>query len=110
MKYTLKNDGYHWLTIYRGRNKVGRVWQHAETKQWHGMIGKDESTGATSADAFRNVAAKALGYDTPEEVVAHNAKVRSRNRAAAAEGRYVAQQMLRGNYEPFGDLLKKGKL
>jgi hypothetical protein len=93
--------------IYRGRNKVGRVWQHAETKQWHGMIGRTESTGATSGEAFRNVAARALGYDTPGQLDRYNAEVRGRNRAAAQAGRYAAQEMLRGNFEPFVNALKK---
>jgi hypothetical protein len=105
MRLTLKNDGYPWRSIYRGRNRIGKVWQHAETKRFHGMIGKTEAMGSSFEDAFRNVAAKHMGFDSVDGLERNNREVRRKNSAMRAAGRYVADEMLRGNFEPFGKLL-----
>jgi hypothetical protein len=51
------------MVICQGRKQVGKVWQHTQTKRFHGMIGKNEATGSTQEEAFRNVAAKAFGFE-----------------------------------------------
>lgn len=105
MRFTLHDLGYPWKTIKRGRSNVGRVWQHVGTKQWHGMIGKDEATGSTMQEAFRNVAAKALGFETPGQVANHNAKVRHRNAVARQQANQAFNALMAGEFERFGDLM-----
>jgi hypothetical protein len=104
-RYTLKNNGYAWLTICRGRKQVGRVWQHATTKRWHGMIGRTEATGSTSSEAFQNVAAKQLGFDTPQDVHEHNSRVRRANTERRNQMRRVVNGVLQGDYDALDELL-----
>lgn len=106
MKFNLKDDGYPWRVIYQGRQKVGRVWQHVETKVYHAMIDKTEATGESFSDAFRNVVAKELGYASVQALHNHNATVRAKNRLIRQTADVVVDEMLRGNFEPFGKALE----
>ncbi|MET4190752.1 MULTISPECIES: hypothetical protein [unclassified Bradyrhizobium] len=99
MRYVLKNLGYTWDTISQGRNNVGRVWQHAETKKWHGMIGKTESTADTKVQAFDAVVSMHLGFESAAALNAHNSRVRSHNKALRAQTQRAVDEMLRGNFK-----------
>lgn len=101
MRFTLRDFGYPYKSICQGRKQVGRVWQHAETKKWHGMIGKDEATGATATEAFENVASKALGFNNPSEVRENNRRVRAENARNRAAVRQAINELMSG-----GDMFK----
>lgn len=106
MRYTLKNEGYPWSSICKGRSRVGRVWQHAETKKFHGMIGHDRSIADTATDAFRAVAAKAMGYETVRDLQRHNSQVRAQNQVARAQANRAVNDMLRGEFETVFQMIK----
>lgn len=94
MGYRLRDLGYKWKTITQGKHNVGRVWQHVETKRWHGMIGKHEATGDTAAEAFYAVASLALGYESHEALRSHNRQVRHENKARRAQGQRELAEFL----------------
>ena len=93
MRYTLKDHGYPYKVICQGRRQVGRVFKHADG-HYVGMIGKDEAKGHNDVTAFRNVAAKALGFDTPADLRAHNSNVRARNKARRQRNMQELSQLL----------------
>lgn len=104
--YRLEDIGASFMKILLGRQWVGRVYQHQETKVWHGRIKQDQGSdlvaaGSTANEAFRNVAALALGYATPADVLANNAAVRAGQRQRRKHVQYVAQEMRDGNFKPF---------
>lgn len=106
MKLTLQQVGtFSYKHICQGRKSVGRVWQHAETKVWHGLVNtpKDrvEATGATEQEAFRNVASKTFGFDNPDDLLQHNREVRQARSASKARAKRLTDDYLRtGNIDP----------
>lgn len=113
MRLTLKDDGYQFLKIMSGRKWIGRVYKEA-AGTWGGTIvttsGRLNTTGhATSKEAFQQIGSELLGCNNVDELHAKNARVRARNRAAKAEGRAAGEAMLRGNFEPFFNLLKRAE-
>lgn len=106
MRYTLKNEGYPWSSICKGRSRVGRVWQHVGTKKFHGMIGRVESVADTKIDAFRAVVAKNLGHDTVQDLQRHNSQVRAQNQVARAQANRAVNDMLRGEFETIFQMIK----
>lgn len=80
--------------INQGKKFVGRVWQHATTRQWHGKIGPHEGSGETATRAFDETAARALGFESYAALRDHNAaqaRARSRQQRGA---RLVATGMM----------------
>src|ERR1700744_5039624 len=106
MRYTLRNVGLPHKIITQGRKRVGTVWQHADTKVWHGAIGKHTTaTGATELEAFNNVAAKVLGFENVDALRNHNARTRAKRRVSKATAQGVLDDMLRGDFTSLDKLL-----
>lgn len=93
MRYTLRDSGYPYKSICRGRKQVGRVWKNAEGT-FTGKIGATERTGTSFEEAFRNTAAVALGFDTVADVRQHNANVRAKNKVRRARANAELAQVL----------------
>jgi len=104
-KYRLIDDGYPtFKKIMNGKKWVGRVAK--VTDGYLGIIkGVGEAKGATESEAFRNVAAIALGFDSPAELARHNSNVRANNAAAKAKANVALDALLRGDFEKFGDMI-----
>jgi hypothetical protein len=95
-RYRLIDDGYTtFKNIYQGKRRVGRVCKCADGS-FLALIGKDEAKASTESEAFRLVAAKALGFATPADLASHNSAVRARNSAARARGHALADRLLSG--------------
>jgi hypothetical protein len=104
VRFTLRDLGYPYKSICQGRKQVGRVWKNTEGT-FTGKIGQDERTGATSEEAFRNVAATALGYDSVEALRSHNAQVRHANKQRRNDTRRIIDNVLRGDFDALDQLL-----
>lgn len=96
--YRLKNDGYPWRTIYKGRRAVGRVYRHAKGG-WIGRIGSTEVPGRTETEAFEEVAAREMGYSSAAVLKQRNSVVRSRTRAVNRAWDAVAVSYLHSSVE-----------
>lgn len=108
-RYTLRDDGYPFKKIMHGKKWVGRVTTHADGG-YVGIInlpsGSTESArAATEVLAFEVVVARRLGFKTVAELKAANSQARANNRARNAHARYVASEMLKGNFEPLDRVL-----
>jgi hypothetical protein len=104
MGYKMVDRGYPYKIITSKRKDVGRVYKHADG-HWIGMIGKDERKGATPDEAFRNVAAVALGFNTLGDLRAHNQAVRADNRARRQDRRQAANSFLQSD-DPLARLMR----
>lgn len=109
--YSLKQISASAYHVLSSREKVGFV--NACPVGFVARIGNHCETAATPQVAFRLVAARALGYESPAALVAHNqivrqqnAPVRAAHRAMRAHARYVVDQLLGGNYEPLHAVFK----
>jgi hypothetical protein len=106
MRFTLRNVGLPHKIITQGRKRVGTVWQHKDTGMWHGAIGKTvTATGRTEREAFDNVAAKYFGFDSVEDLNAHNSTVRGRNRQRRQSARHLVDDMMRGDFSSLDRLM-----
>jgi hypothetical protein len=99
MRFTLQDHGYPWKVICSGRKTVGKVWQHAATRRWHGQIGKHEGEGSTAREAFGAVASRALGYCDEHHLKAENSRVRYQRAAARARARDLMADLLSSSPE-----------
>jgi hypothetical protein len=105
VRYTLKDDGFPYRKIMQGRKWIGRTYKDAGGR-YVGMIGKTEFKNAsTHREAFEGVVALHCGHENIGAMRAINAAVRFERREVRAAGRYAADQLLRGNFEPFDRLL-----
>jgi hypothetical protein len=93
----MRDLGYPYKSICRGRKQVGRVFRHADG-HFVGMIGRDERKGATESEAFQRVAAASFGYDSVEALKENNREVRAQRRHARARAQRVVDDMLRGYF------------
>jgi hypothetical protein len=109
MKYTLKDDGYPFKKIMAGKKWIGRVAQRVDNKTYIGVIGKSVTVQGckTEREAFEKAVSKHCGYDSPDELRDANRARTYLRRKRASEARYAVEEVLRGNFEPFGDLLEK---
>mgnify|MGYP001576202211 CR=1 FL=1 len=109
MRLRLVNNGFSYDDIVNGRKQVGRVYQHADTKQWHAFVrtskGREECIAPSKRQAFDQVCAQAFGFSNVNALEQHNSETRFGNRAKRAKAQHIASEMLRGNFEPFGDML-----
>lgn len=104
--YRLKDDGYPtYKKIVKGGKWVGRVCK--TTTGYLGIIGPTQYRAATEVAAFDGVIAKHNGFADVEDMKRHNSRAHASNKAVAAAGRYAADQLIQGNFEPFGRLLDK---
>jgi len=96
MTYTLKPvlPGETFARVYQGRRWVGRVWQHATTRRWHGKIGEHEGEGATTVEAFQEAGARALGFKSAWALRESNAAVRKTRTRRREGARLVAAGMM----------------
>lgn len=93
--------------IYNARKWVGRIAQHADGT-YIGVIGKEMVRGcATRHEAFEEVVARRLGFNNAAALHAHNARVSRANAATRNESRYIAAEILNGNFKPFDDALER---
>jgi hypothetical protein len=105
-RYTLKDDGYPtYKKIVTGRKWIGRVCK--TTTGFLGIIGPTQFKAATEKAAFDGVVAKHCGYADVADMDDANRAIRASNSRARAAGRYVADQLIQGNFEPFGRMLDK---
>jgi hypothetical protein len=93
MRYTMKNEGFPYKNIYAGRAKVGRVYRRADGK-YVGVINGNEFVAATEDAAFRESAARAMGYADLSTLQDHNRRVSRKNRVAKREARALAYEYL----------------
>jgi hypothetical protein len=106
MRFTLRNVGLPHKIITQGRKRVGTVWQHADTKIWHGAIGKTvTATGKTEREAFDAVAAKYFGFDSAADLDAHNHAVRVSNHQRKQRARETLDRMMGGDLSALDHLL-----
>jgi hypothetical protein len=102
--YRLVDDGYPtYKKIVTGRKWIGRVCKIKDG--FLGIIGKTEFKAYDERACFDGVVALHCGFASPEQMDARNAQVRAQNRAAREAGRYVADEMLRGNFLPLEKML-----
>jgi hypothetical protein len=105
-RYRLIDDGYTtFKNIYQGKRRVGRVCKCADGS-FLALIGKDEAKALTESEAFRLVAAKALGFETPADLASHNSAVRARNVAAKVRARVAFDRMISGDFDAFFDIME----
>lgn len=94
---------YH--KIMTGRKWIGRVIRHAEGG-YLGIIGKLTVRAETSVEAFEEVGARWMGYESAAALRSKNRMVR-RARAVSREiGNYAMGEIERGNFEPLTKLLE----
>lgn len=98
--YSLKQTSRSTYAIISNRRKVGFV--NACPRGFVARIGQHCEVRPTWQAAFDAVALAALGYDSREALAAHNAAVRMRQ-----EARYVANEMMAGNFDPLFAVLKR---
>jgi len=104
--YNLKQISDSCWTITAGGKKAGFV--NACPKGFVGRIGAHCEIADTAKRAFELVAAKALGFSSPEALRANNQEVRWRNSAARQEARYAVDQFLNHrNFEPIAKMLDR---
>lgn len=108
MRFTLKDHGYAtYKVIVQGRKTVGRV-ARCEDGTYIAVIGKTITERAsTESAAFRQAASKAMGYDSPEAVQAHNQRVRAVRKVRRQETQSIVDRMLAGNFDPLKELFRK---
>jgi hypothetical protein len=75
------------VPIKAGRRYVGSVRPAESGSGWVGRIGAHAVTGATVEMAFREVAARAMGFANLASLRASNARARAQNNAARAQHR-----------------------
>jgi hypothetical protein len=110
MRLTLKDDGYPFKKIMRGKTWIGRVVRMGDgSGRYLGRIGGHEFTASTELDAFEGVAARFMGFDSAGDLRQQNAIVRQRNRASRQAGKWAAEEALRGNFEPLMKALARGR-
>jgi hypothetical protein len=108
MAYTLRDEGFPFKKIYNGRKWVGRVCRHGDGGFLGIIKGVGEVRASSEKTAFEEIASKAMGYSSAAALKSSNAQARRRNQAVRHEARAVADQWLRGNFEPLFNLLDKG--
>ncbi len=94
MTYRLRDLGYPWKTICKGREHVGRVFQHATTKKYHGIIGPVEATGDTPAEAFHEVVARDLGFANAKEWWTKSRKLLAEKKVRQHKAGTIAKEFL----------------
>ena len=104
--YSLKDDGYSFKKIMHGKKWVGRVVKHATDPVYLGIIGKITVRMPSETGAFREVAARAMGFNSVDALLQKNAEVRVENRQIRAEAKIVVGEMLRGNFDPLFEKMK----
>jgi hypothetical protein len=106
--YRLVDVGYPtFKKIMNGRKWVGRVCK--TTDGYLGIIGPTQHRATTSDEAFREVVAKHLNFDSAASLAASNSEVRAINRARKAVAQHAVDEMLTGNFLPLDALFRKGK-
>jgi hypothetical protein len=94
MRYTLKDDGFAWKNIYAGRKKVGRVYRNAAGLFCGVITGGHTSEARTERDAFHEVAAQALGFNTAADLDANNAAARQARAARKRRAQAIAHDYI----------------
>lgn len=96
MSYTLKPvlPGETFARVYEGRRWVGRVWQHATTRRWHGRVKASEGEGATAVEAFNEAGARALGFASHAALLDSNTTVRLARTRQRQRAQVVAAGMM----------------
>jgi hypothetical protein len=109
--FQLKSATRTTWNITSERKRVGFVRlleSGANAGKYVARIGNDAVVIKSTCDeAFRQAAAVALGFSNPVEVAQHNRVVTHNRREQKQRVQHVLDEMLRGNYEPFGDMLDK---
>jgi hypothetical protein len=103
----LVDDGYRFKKIMDGRKWVGRVTRHASEPVYLGTIGKLTVRAATEREAFEEVVAQHWGYANAAELKRRNSAIRARNSVRRAESRAIANQMVRGDFDQFLNLMDR---
>lgn len=106
--YTMRPISKSVFAITQGRSKVGFV--RATSTGYVARIGEHCETAAIADAAFKAVAAKALGFATPQAVAQHNAEMRATKRAANAAFDNAINAATHGSdFAPLFDLLNRMK-
>lgn len=85
MRYRLVDQTANGGNIKTGRRYVGSVRRAEDGVRWVGRIGPHTATSMSAIFAFREVAARAMGFASLAALRAQNAQVRRNNRARRAE-------------------------
>ena len=88
------------VPIKQGRRYVGSVRPAESGSGWVGRISGHAAIGATPEIAFREVAARAMGFANLAALRAHNARARASNNAARASTRFRASIRAFANRPP----------
>ena len=105
--YRLHDDGFPYKKIVTGRKWIGRVCKCADGT-YLGIIGKDMVKECRSErEAFDRVVAMHCGYSSPEHMDESNERMRAARRASKERANQVFNAMMRGDYEPFADMLQE---
>lgn len=107
--YRLTDVGFStYKKIMSGRKAIGRV--SVRDGRYFGIIGTKTFWADTEDAAFRGVVALHCGCSSASEMAQRNAVVRAVNRQNRAKAQYVADELIRGNFEPLNRLFKKGAI
>lgn len=90
--------------ITTGRKWVGRVLPHEGG--WLGIIGKLSVKASSAAEAFDEVVARHLGYESAAALHEKNWMVRRAKKVSREVGNYAMAEVERGNFEPLSRLLE----
>lgn len=102
--YRLVDDGYPtFKKIKRGSKWIGDV--KKIEGGYVGIIGSVTVKASTEDLAFKEVVAKYCGHANYSAMATKNTAVRAVNQQRKAEARYVAEEMIRGNFKPFNRAL-----
>jgi hypothetical protein len=107
MRYTLKDLGYPWRTIMKGRAQVGRV-AFVEGKGWFGTI-KNVTVGPypEASKAFYEIAARDMGHADAAALHARNRAIAAHNKRGRAQARDVLNRIMSGDFRPLDELFKR---
>ena len=84
------------VPIKQGRRYVGSVRPDEAGRDWIGRIGAHTASGFSIDLAFREVAARAMGFANLASLRAHNSRVRVQNRVNRANARAQFRRGLAG--------------
>lgn len=108
MRLRLRDDGYEFKKIMSGKKWIGRVSPHKDGKRWIGTIGQITVQKPTELEAFQEVAALFMGYESAADLKARNSKVRSQRRTASKTAKHIFREIVKGNFRPLDELFRRG--
>jgi len=102
--YRMLDEGLPFKVIRLRRKLVGRVCRHADGG-FLGVIGRETVRAETEVEAFREVAARMLGFADYATLRDRNATILRRNAGRKAAARAAVDRILDGDFSAFEKLV-----